>query len=161
MLNPKPESDTYTVNLQEIDVAVRNATRGNRMDRMMEFQTDRASLERLPLEAQARIFLDFAEHDLEETQNFYFLYRDKPYALRVLKKAALKSPENAIDAINRNPDSLVYQELNEFMIRRFGEEAIVRETRASGFTVFNRIKVYGLLKGLFGVNTMRPLENPA
>ena len=146
---------------QEIDDAVKKATRGSAMDRMMEFQADRVLLERLPLEAQVRIFLDFAEHDPEETQNFYFLYRDKPYALRVLKKAALASPENAIDAITRNPDSPVYQELRTFMIRRFGEEAVEKEVKASGFTVLNRIKVYGLLKGLFGFNTMKPLENVA
>jgi len=131
------------------------------MDRMMEFEYDRSPYEELPYEAQVRIFLNFAERDPAETLYFRYLYFKKPYALRILKKAAMGDPEVAISLILKNPYHPNYVALKKYMDDIYGNEAVEKGIKASGFTVINRIKVYGLLKGLFAIDIMKPLEDVA
>ena len=157
MINPN--STTESLEQNSILDYLRGVIFDSPMSQMMKFQEDPEVLESLSLEDQKRIFLDFADRDAYETINFQFLYISKPYALEVLKRATLKDPENAISAIKRNPESAVYSELKEHLIGVYGEDTVEKEFRASGFTIINRIRVYGLLKGLFAINVMKPLND--
>jgi len=129
---PEYEPDPHIWNMA-VDFIRRSSWsvfRPNAMWLMQNLGTDagQAMLKGLNYDLQRQLFEELAEDDSYETLNFSYLYKNKPFGMQILQKAALDCPDTAVEYIERYPDDPEYQKLHRFLIQRLGKEKMQRET---------------------------------
>lgn len=115
--------------------------RPNAMSLMQDLASDagQAMLKELNYDLQLQLFERLAEDDPYETLNFSYLYKDRPFGMQILQKAALAVPETAVEYIERYPDDPKYQKLHRFLIQRLGKERIEKEVSSLRNSFWRRL----------------------
>ncbi len=139
-VQPQPDWDIWEMAMDYLETGPGHLGMYPSAMSIME-KMNNVTFDKIPRDLQKPLLEKLAEDDPEEALHYASMFLRKPYGMDIIKKAALKDPDIAVEQIEVHENDSKYKEIQRFLIEALGQKKFEKVVKSLRGNILRRLFV--------------------